>query len=278
MILSKLFLWFFFYSFLGWLYESLFCSILGERRFIDRGFLLGPYCPIYGTGAILCWLVLRSNTNVFAVFAVAAVLCCVIEYITSFGMEKIFHARWWDYRDMPFQLHGGICLYGGIIFGVGIVIVRFFVQPTLMQLTAQLNEGLLNGTALVLFIIMGIDTILTLGSWNGLNKHLSILYNAIYDKADGTLSRLTGRFWDMPISSVIEKGHGLFIRVQNINVKLEPNELRFFRAFPNIHIPHYEEILKRLQIKEKAQKNSARSSKEPDNPSGISVEDAIQYK
>ncbi len=279
MTLSELFLWFFFYSLLGWLYESIICSIFGERRFINRGFLLGPYCPIYGTGAILCWLVLRDNTNIFAVFAVAAVLCCAVEYITSFCMERVFHAKWWDYSNMPFQLHGRICLYGGLIFGGGVVIVKFFVQPTLMQFTALLNESLLNGSALVLFIVIGIDMVLTLGSWKGLNEHLSILHDAIYDKADGTFSKLTDRFWDTSISSVVEKGHGLFIKAQNINVKLEPNELRFFRAFPNIHIPAYEEILKRLRIKENLKINSAKKRhQESDGSPEISVEDVIQYK
>lgn len=220
MILSELFIWIFFYSLLGWLYESFICSIFGERRFINRGFLLGPYCPIYGTGAILCWLVLRNNTNIFWVFLIAAALCCVVEYITSFCMEKVFHARWWDYSNMPFHLHGRICLYGGIIFGGGIVVVKFFVQPTLMQLTALLNESWLNGLALVLFIVIGIDTVLTLGSQKGLNEHLSILHNAIYDKSDGTFSKLTDRFLNTPVSSVVEKGHGLFIRVQNIKENL----------------------------------------------------------
>lgn len=279
MTLSELFLWFFFYSLLGWLYESIICSIFGEGRFINRGFLLGPYCPIYGTGAILCWLVLRDNTNIFAVFAVAAVLCCAVEYITSFCMEKVFHAKWWDYSNMPFQLHGRICLYGGLIFGGAVVIVKFFVQPTLMQFTALLNESLLNGSALVLFIVIGIDMVLTLGSWKGLNEHLSILHDAIYDKADGTFSKLTDRFWDTSISSVVEKGHGLFIKAQNINVKFEPNELRFFRAFPNIHIPAYEEILKRLRIKENLKINSAKKRhQESDGSPEISVEDVIQYK
>jgi uncharacterized membrane protein len=273
MILSELLIWFFFYSFLGWLYESLLCSIFGEQRFVNSGFLLGPYCPVYGSGSILCWIVLRNSTNIFEVFAIAAVLCCAIEYITSFCMEKVFHARWWDYSNMPFQLHGRICLYGGIIFGSGATVIKFFVQPTLMQLTALLNESLLNGLSLVLFVVVGVDIILTLGSWKGLNEHLSILHNAINDKADGTFSMLTDRFWDTPISSVVEKGHGLFIKVQNISVKLEPNELRFFLAFPNIHISAYEEILKSLRIKEKIKTISAKKKpQKQDDFSEISVE------
>ena len=276
MNLSELFLCFFFYSFLGWLYESLICSIFGERRFINRGFLLGPYCPIYGTGSILCWLVLKDNGNMLEVFAIAAVLCCVVEYITSFCMEKVFHARWWDYSNLPFQLHGRICLYGGIIFGGGIVIVKFFIQPVLLQMTAQLNQSLLDVLAVVLLVVIGADILITLGSWKGLNKHLSIIHNAIYDKADGTFSKLTDKFWDTSISSIVEKGHGLFIRSQNINVRLSPRELRFFRAFPNIHIPAYEDIVKRLKIREKVRINSEdKGHQEIDSTPNSDVEDVI---
>jgi hypothetical protein len=105
-----------------------------------------------------------------------------------------------------------------------------------------------------------------------------MLHNAIYNKADGTFSKLTDRFWDTPISSVVEKGHGLFIRVQNISVKFKPNELRFFRAFPNIHIPAYEGILKQLRIKENAIKHSQKISESPVDSPEVCVEDGMNFK
>ena len=265
---SEFFLYFFCYSFLGWLYESTICSLVGERRFINRGFLLGPYCPIYGTGAVLCWLILKNSTNIFWVFGAAAVLCCTLEYITSFCMEKLFHAKWWNYSMMPFQLHGRICLYGGIIFGAANVAVRFIMQPVLMQLIRNIDNRLLLGAAWFIFTIMVIDTALTLINWKGLNQHLSLIRDAIYNKTDGTFSRLTDRFWDTRISSVIEKGHGLLVRIQNLNIKLDRNELRFFRAFPNIRIHAYEEILQRLRIKERLRARRRKGTvTSPDNGS-----------
>lgn len=273
---SEFFFYFFVYSFLGWFYESTLCSLVGERRFINRGFLLGPYCPIYGTGAVLCWLVLKNSTNVFWVFGSSAVLCCSLEYITSFCMEKFFNARWWDYSNMPFQLQGRICLYGGVIFGAGNVAIRFIVQPALMQLIMNIDQGPLFVFALLLFGIMVIDTALTLISWKGLNQHLGVIHDAIYDKADGTFSRLTDRFWDMRISSIIEKGHILFVRVQNLDIKLERNELRFFRAFPNIRIHAYEEILQRLRIKEQLKKDFELNEKAHDCLADDSSEDVFE--
>lgn len=273
---SEFFFYFFCYSFLGWLYESTLCSLVGERRFINRGFLLGPYCPIYGTGAVLCWLLLKDTTNVFFVFGSSAVLCCALEYITSFCMEKFFNARWWDYSNMPFQLQGRICLYGGIIFGVANIAVRFIVQPALMQLTVSIDQGFLFGVILFLFGIMVTDMALTLISWKGLNQHLGVIHDAIYDKADGTFSRLTDRFWDMRISSIIEKGHILLVRVQNLDIKLDRNELRFFRAFPNIRIHAYEEILQRLRIKEQLKKDFDINEKAQDCIADDSSEDVFE--
>jgi hypothetical protein len=144
-------------------------------------------------------------------------------------------------------------------------------------MTGQLNQSLLDALAVVSLVVIGIDIFVTLGSWIGLNKHLSTLHNAIYDKTDGTFSKLTDKFWDTSISSVVEKGYGLFIRAQNINVRLSPSELRFFRAFPNIHIAAYEDIVKRLRIKEKVKINSEnKGHQELDCTPNTSVEDVIQ--
>ncbi|HHY52695.1 MAG TPA: putative ABC transporter permease, partial [Clostridiales bacterium] len=101
------FLWFVFYSILGWVYETILCSTL-EKRFINRGFLNGPYCPIYGFGALIVIVTLRSVENVVLLFLMAAVLTSTLEYITSWGMEKLFHARWWDYSHKKWNINGRV--------------------------------------------------------------------------------------------------------------------------------------------------------------------------
>lgn len=85
-----------FYSIVGWVYESLICSV-GARHFVNRGFLNGPYCPIYGFGAVFDLILLGKIENPFLLFLLGAIVTCTLEYLTSYGMEKIFHARWWDY-------------------------------------------------------------------------------------------------------------------------------------------------------------------------------------
>ena len=257
MVFSNLFLWFFCYSFWGWFYESTLCSLVGESRFFNRGFLLGPYCPIYGVGALICWLALDGCDSVYVIFFVSALLCCALEYVTSFGMEKLFHARWWDYSNLPFQLHGRVCLYGGIIFGTANVLLHFFLHPALMWATGAIDTGLLNGAAFGLSVAMAVDLFLTLGSWKSLNRQLKTIHDAISAGADGTFSRLTDRFFEVCSYSVIEKGRGLLIRTQRLDIWLKHSELRFLQAFPSLHIPPYEAMIRKLGLKERVRKDSS---------------------
>lgn len=92
LLLEYLFLWFLFYSFAGWVYESILVSV-SERRLVNRGFLNGPICPIYGCGAVLAIVLLHDLHNPFAVFLISSIGACMLEYVTSWGMEKLFHAR-----------------------------------------------------------------------------------------------------------------------------------------------------------------------------------------
>lgn len=87
LLLEYLFLWFLFYSFAGWVYESILVSV-SERRLVNRGFLNGPICPIYGCGAVLAIVLLHDLHNPFAVFLISSIGACMLEYVTSWGMEK----------------------------------------------------------------------------------------------------------------------------------------------------------------------------------------------
>ena len=100
------------------MYESILVSIL-ERRPVNRGFLNGPLCPIYGAGAVGAVVVLGQVHNPLVVFLLSMVGASILEYVTSWVMEALFHARWWDYSDYKFNLNGRICLLGAFVFGVG---------------------------------------------------------------------------------------------------------------------------------------------------------------
>ena len=154
------FLWLMIYSVIGWVYESTICSI-GQRKLINRGFLNGPYCPIYGTGAVLVLLVLGRIQNPVLLFFAGAVLTCSLEYLTSWLMEKLFHARWWDYSKRKFNIGGRVCLIGAIVFGAFSVVLILVLHPFIKSLTDRLTAPALNIICAMLFVGIVSDLIVT---------------------------------------------------------------------------------------------------------------------
>jgi len=165
------FLWFTFYSILGWVYETLLCSF-EAKHFVNRGFLNGPYCPIYGFGAVINAVILGRVDNLFVIFPAAVVLTSSLEYLTSLGMEKIFHARWWDYSDKKFNLNGRVYLLGAVAFGTFSVIQLLLVQPWLVGVTGIIQPRIKSLTALVLFSIILSDMVFTVTKLSDFNKEI----------------------------------------------------------------------------------------------------------
>ena len=158
--LETWFLWLMIYSIIGWVYESTICSI-GHRKLINRGFLNGPYCPIYGTGAVLVLLVLGKIQNPVLLFFAGAVLTCSLEYFTSWLMEKLFHARWWDYSKRKFNIGGRVCLIGAVVFGAFSVVLVLFLHPWVKSLTDRLTDTALSWVCAILLMGVVSDLILT---------------------------------------------------------------------------------------------------------------------
>lgn len=139
---------FIFYSFAGWLIEVLI-SFIQKRKIINRGFLVGPICPIYGTGSLLLSLVVNSTESPLVIFCVAVVASAILEYVVSYLMEKIFRVRWWDYADQPFNLNGRICVSAALSFGVIGVLMLKVITPALLGMIGSLPVA-------VLYIIAGL--------------------------------------------------------------------------------------------------------------------------
>ena len=150
------FLLFIIYSVLGWIMEVT-CKLIQYKRFINRGFLIGPYCPIYGCGGILITLLLnRYISDPFVLFVMAILLCGTLEYLTSWFMEKAFKARWWDYSQRKFNLNGRVCLGTIIPFGILGLFISYISNPFLLGKIYQIPEiwlNIISGTILVIFII-----------------------------------------------------------------------------------------------------------------------------
>ena len=156
------FLLFYIYSIIGWGLESTYVAIK-EKNFVDRGFLIGPYCPIYGIGGVgIVFYLTQYKDNVLTVFILGLVICSVLEYFTSYIMEKLFNARWWDYSNEKFNLNGRICGFNSLLFGLSSIAVIYFVQPTLEKVLVSFNPKLLLILNIIALVIFYIDTIISL--------------------------------------------------------------------------------------------------------------------
>ena len=162
MILSELFLLFICYSFIGWLIEVIY-EYFVNGKLVNRGFLIGPYCPIYGVGGVIATITLTSHKDsVVILFVMSTVLFALLEYFTSYLMEKLFKARWWDYSNYRFNINGRICLETLVPFGLLGCFAIYIVNPSFKFLFSLANPSTLNIIAIVLAIIFILDLILSL--------------------------------------------------------------------------------------------------------------------
>lgn len=161
MNIETLIILFFIYSFLGWLMEVIL-TIFKEKKFINRGFLIGPYCPIYGWGCILIILLLEKQSgDILSVFLKAILICSLLEYFTSYFMEKMFNARWWDYSDKKFNINGRICLETMLPFGLGALLIFYVLNPLFINIFSYANEIVLIVIASILTIGFIIDNVIS---------------------------------------------------------------------------------------------------------------------
>ncbi|HIT23245.1 MAG TPA: putative ABC transporter permease [Candidatus Faecimonas intestinavium] len=154
-------LFFFVYSFLGWCLEVI-CKLITEKRFINRGILIGPICPIYGYGVLIMTLFFRKYLNdPITLFILIIVSCSILEYFTSYFLEKVYHTRWWDYSTKKFNINGRICLETMIPFGILGLLIMNYMNPIVFNLLNILPNYLIYILSTIFLITYIIDNIIS---------------------------------------------------------------------------------------------------------------------
>lgn len=150
---------FFIYSFLGWIMEVL-NSFVYTKKFVNRGFCIGPLCPIYGVGVLLIILLLNRYMNEpIVLFVMSMLICSILEYFTSYIMEKIFKARWWDYSNRKFNINGRVCLETMIPFGILGTFMVYIVNPFFIKILDKIDIRILNIISIILICIFILDLV-----------------------------------------------------------------------------------------------------------------------
>ncbi len=170
--ISVAFIIFLIYSFLGWCMEV--CVALhDEKKLINRGFLIGPICPIYGVGVVLMQILLNRYLNdPLVLFVMAILICSFLEYFTGYIMEKLFKARWWDYSHKKFNINGRICLDNLVAFGLLALFVMYIGNPFFINILNKVNTVVLNIISSLLAFTLLADIIVSFKIINGF-KHVT---------------------------------------------------------------------------------------------------------
>lgn len=166
-------LYFFVYGFLGWCTEVAFAA-WKERHFVNRGFLNGPICPIYGFGVgIVVQFLTPFRDNFFLLYITSVLLVTTLEWFTGFILEKIFHNKWWDYSNMPLNLGGYVCLLFSLIWGAACVLIVDFIHPLIHSMLSHIPSVL----GVIIIILLGTtvcaDLYVTASGILKLNKRLA---------------------------------------------------------------------------------------------------------
>lgn len=239
--LEHYFLWFLFYSFVGWMYESILVSCQ-QHRLVNRGFLNGPLCPIYGTGAIL-----GNVHNPIIIFLISMVGATILEYTTSWVMEQLFHARWWDYSNFRFNLQGRVCLLGALIFGLGGVGVVLGSQPYVERVTDMIPLPMLHTLVTVLALITIIDLAVTVAGMLEFERVLDSVSQVVQDVA-----ARAGGTWQWGSSAVSDRMRELSQDTVErlrwaVNGVINAQQKRMLKSFPKFQVPDRQDIIDSLR-------------------------------
>ena len=244
------------YSFLGWIIESVFRSIL-EKKLINTGFLIGPLCPIYGFGACIMFLFLENlSNNVILLFIVSFVILTLWEYIVGVLLEKIFHTKYWDYSNHKINIQGRICLTNSLYWGaLGVIFIKI-IHPLVQKGIQNVDIKLLHYIIIIATLIFIADMIVsiikvknikvTLEKVEELNKEIKEKLKELKLKTKETNGEIEKTEVVDGIQQIVEK---LKKQRNRTILHLYKNVYRLKRAFPAIDTKEIREILnKKIEI------------------------------
>lgn len=247
------FIYFVIYSFLGWVCETIYCSAY-KKEFVNRGFLMGPFCPIYAFGALSVIKLFKNVNNPFMLFFLGAVVASIIEYIGSCILESIFKLKLWDYSERKFNIHGRVCLKNSCMFGLMSVITIVFIQPFIGKLTLKFPSDLVVFTSICFLVYFILDIVLTVYNimkLNGVLKQLQELTeelneaisNSIYKQIENIKKEKEEQY--AKIKDYIEQLNCKISKLKQYN-KDKSFFKRIIKAFPSMRSLKYQEPLNKI--------------------------------
>lgn len=248
-----LFIYYIIYSFIGWVLESLYKSIL-QKKLVNSGFLAGPFCPIYGYGALIMYLSLKDVTsNIFILFIYGMVALSVFEYIVGLFLELVFKTKYWDYSNNKFNIDGRVCLLNSFYWGILGIIFMKFIHPGVEALVDKIPDlyvYIIVGVGFVYFVIDTITSTVKVININSRLTELEKITNQIKERIEALNARNLKQFeniirlrrvYKYSIHNKLEEHkkkdnilEQLKVTQQEVQAKLEKRMKRLQKAFPTM--------------------------------------------
>ncbi len=243
------------YAFLGWCTEVSYAA-LDLGKFVNRGFLNGPYCPIYGFGVLIVIGVLTPlKENLLILFAGSFLLTSVLESLTGWLLEKVFHNKWWDYSDIPFHINGYVCLKFSVLWGLACSFIMLVLHPLIYKFILIFPNSV--GAVLLIVFLSAflIDCIFTVSTILKFNRHLKLI-DEVAGKLKGISNEIGENIYENVVD-VIEKREMIEQRKAEYEKLIERHkelletrilgQERLLKAFPGMKSLDYNESLQKLR-------------------------------
>lgn len=261
------FLLFILFSFVGWCCEVLYVGIFFEHKFVNRGFLIGPLCPIYGFGGVVILLLPASLYSTWVpLFAASFVLCTAVEYFISWLLEKMFHATWWDYSHYKFNIKGRVCLLNSTLFGLMGMLGGHFIFPYAEYVVTAPPELYIRIISDVIAVILSADIIVTvrqLVDFNTSMERIKMLRETIHERfeheewfKDDSLAEMLRTVKEHIEIRKDAASQKLAERIEKFQKLKHTNIERLLKKFPTMKSVHYREEIKLFREKIRSRINS----------------------
>jgi uncharacterized membrane protein len=223
-------IYFLIYCFIGWICEEIYCSV-SAKKIVNRGFLHGPYLPIYGFGAMTVLFLLDPFiNNILLLFVAGMIATSMIEYLGSFFLEKIFHIKLWDYSKNFLNINGRVCLLNSTLFGLLSLLMVYIIHPFVSKYISMIPEIVQYYIAFVIILGMSFDFALSAAKMVSFNKALEEIRDRSEEVKDKLISLSTSDKTELVLAIKERWNEELVTR----KARLVRNNKRIFLAFPSM--------------------------------------------
>lgn len=214
---------------------------------MNRGYFIGPYCPIYGVANVMNLYLLEGIDSSFKIVLLSGLTICAIEYITSFALEKIFGTRYWDYSNYPLNINGRISVITGLFFGIVTLFMIKLLHPFTLRMLGQLSLTTRVRLAIGFTIVFLIDLIFSVVSMCNLNKKCKELYDAWDDLVEDKLDKLNEKKTSLNRFLIVKKGRNIVVRLKGVNKTFVELETRYFKVYPRLKSFRYSTVIDKMK-------------------------------